>query len=259
MPDLLGNETHAEELRREEAGRKQARGLERRRRTRITDAPVSGEFYYDQSGNVYGVKSYGGVELINDPWTNQYRARAQKDQMGSDLAQYDAEAMKYREDLLNLFGQRTELGAARQQRGVQSSLNQFLAQRGLYNSPELSASLAESTQGRLAGQVAQQQADFSSQLLQLMQQERDAFVRGSWDFARRIEAMGYANQLEMQLSQFQADLAKDLQNRNMFLGFLGEVGSWIYDLTPFGAASNVAGAAFGGGPGGRQADEYGYG
>jgi len=238
MPDVLGGETHEEKLRRQQAGRGNARSLERRKRTRINDAPVAGEFYYDDKGNVYGVKSYGGVELITDPWATQYKARSVKDQASQDLADHDAQSMKYRDELLSLFGNSAELGAARQQRGIASSLNSFLAQRGLSDSP-LAASLAESTQGRLASQVSQQEADFSSQLSMMMNQNRDEFIRGQWDFMRRIDIMGYQAQLEQNLAQFQADLAKDLQNRGMFLGMLSEVGSWIYDMSPFGAATNA--------------------
>lgn len=195
--------------------------------------------YDDETGQ--WVEASAGPEGLAPTASTGLKDYAKNRQLLANLALYDKQAQKYREDLTRLFGQQTELNVARQQAGVQSNLAQFLQRRGIAGESGLAASLTASTQGRLASEASQTQANFSTRLLSAMQQQRDAFINGEFDFFRRIDLMGYEAQLQKDLMRFQAKLNSDLSARDLFLGTVGTLGALFGG--PVGAAVGLAGSA----------------
>jgi len=179
---------------------------------------------YDNSSNAFKSKRASGKSQSDNELRASRDARFDK-----DLARYDAEAQKYTQQLQNAFRTQSETSQGLAQRGTQATVNQFLQRRGIDSTRGgLGASLASSTQAQLQGQTMQAQQTFSSTLYGLMQQQRNAFINGEFDFFRRIDMMGYEAELQKDILRFQARLQSDLNSRNMFgdiLGLIGAVGA----------------------------------
>jgi len=217
--------------------------------TRIPGASSSGgsNYYYDDSGAVYGVDARGNKVLVKDPWTEKWSDKARKDVFQRNLAIYDTESQKYRDQVMRAFQGSAELNAARQQRGVQAGVNQYLARRGIAGESGLGASLAASTQGQLASQVSQATSDFNSTLLSAMRAERNAFINGEFDFWHRLQVMDYGAQLQKDIISFQNKLAQDNAFRDAFFSVMGLGGQVIGALSGGGGGSSYSGGSYGGG------------
>ena len=212
------------------------------RMTRI-EGTKDGTYYYDETGAVYRSKS-SGPELVTDPWTKRYTKQVRDDKFQKDLARYDAEAQKYRQELLGAFGIQSQTAQGLAQRGTQATVSQFLQRRGIDSTRGgLGASLQNSTQAQLQGQTMQAQQNFSTTLYGLMQQQRDAFINKEFDFFRRIDLMGYEAELQKDIMRFQQQLQSDLSFRDAFMGILGTAGTVAAALIPGAGPAVAAGVA----------------
>lgn len=220
-------------------------------------------YYQDlRTGQVKRRAPYGYRDVDNAT-EDLYETRfARQNEFNRNLERYDQEARKYSDEAMRTFGQAAELGASRQLGGVMSNVNQYIQRAGIGGSG-IAAALQNQTQGALAAETQQAQQAFNARLLTAMHAERDSFLKGEFDFIKRLQTMDYGFELQKKIMQFQADLQNDLTFRDAFMGVLGlggqVVGSFI---NPFGAAagaltSTAGGGTFPGGPAGYEDPNYG--
>jgi hypothetical protein len=203
--------------------------------------PADGDYQPGDEG--YGkYKGYYNASRANEP---ALKDRSKQDRFNKDLARYDIESRRYRDELLKAFGLQTQTSVGLAQRGTQATVNQFLARRGVdATRGGLGASLQQSAQQQLQGQALGAQQAFSTQLLGLAQQQREAFVRGEFDFFRRIDLMGYEAELQKDILRFQQKIQNDLSFRDILMGVLGLGGQVVGSLIGGPVAGAAAGAAF---------------
>jgi hypothetical protein len=186
-------------------------------------------------------------------------------QFNRDMARYDAESMKYRDQLLAMFGQNVDVATGLAQRGTQAGVNQFLARRGIdARRGGLGASLMATAQGQLQGQGAQAKTNFSAQLAQAQAQWRDDFTKREFAYFQHLEQMQIQADIQRDLMRFQAELQKDQAKWAAFGDVLKLGGAALLTIGTGGAAAPAAAAMLGQstgamGPAGTQASEYGIG
>lgn len=182
------------------------------------------------------------------------RERTKIGKFNRDLSLYDEEAQKYRDELLRSFREATGVGVGLASRGVMATTEQALARRGIDTTRGgLGASLQTSAQTALQSAGLQQNLSFTARLAEVMQQQRESFVRGEFDFFRRIELMGYEAELQKELLRFQQSLQSDLGFRDVFNQVM-RLGGAVVGSILFPGVGTAAGAAIGGSV---QAEEYG--
>lgn len=239
---LLGNESHRDRLRREDEGRKAARKLESGTRTRITDAPVGGEFYYDENGNVWGVKSYGGVERITDPWTSKYKDIAAQNTEAGRLSRYDEAARRFSDTAIRDFQTTSELAGARQAGAVNATAGLAGMRRGLGD--EYTAALSTEAAGRLRSEVLDSNLNFQQRIGLYLEQARLNQQDKSIDFFRNLDLMERRQEMAQDMMRFQAQLQSDLNSQSLFGDMLGNLFT-VLGLAAFGPPGAVAGSAAG--------------
>lgn len=197
-------------------------------------------------GYLFGDSRFGGGRkhssiTFTDPYNSStqhantaaeqqaYLDMRKKQEFRKKLAAYDAEALKYRDNMTRDFRTASEYAGAQQAGGVAAATNLEGMRRGLGD--EFTGALNSQEQGRLRSQVLGSQLSFEEKLGQLMYGERMGFVKGEFDFMNRLAAMNYGNELSKDLARFQANLANDIGMRDILGGIadLGgiAVGSWL--------------------------------
>ncbi len=170
------------------------------------------------------------------PKTQAEKDAALKAQADEDLRKFTESQGHFVDIMRRGFQSSSELAAARQQRGVQSNVNQFTQRRGLEGG--IAADIAGNAQAQLAGQVAQAQLDFDTQINQLLHQERAAFVQGQFDFFNRMRFLERQGEIQKDLLRFQMNLQRDQQAFDMWNNALSLGGqlavTWLFP--PAGAA-----------------------
>lgn len=143
-------------------------------------------------------------------------------QFDKALGKYDETQGKFFEQMRQGFRQRSQSIASGQLTTGTSAINQSMARAGLGFSGVQQAALT-GLYGQVGAAQTQAQSEYDQRLNELQQTQRDAFVRGEFDFFNQLQAMSYQHDLDKELASFQAELAdKYSSGWNDFFNVLGQ-------------------------------------
>lgn len=158
-----------------------------------------------------------------------------------DLLRYDETQGKFFDQMRAGFRQRSQSIASAQLSGGEGALQRSAAQRGLSFSGLEQAGLAN-LYGQVGAAQTQAQSEYDQRLSELQQTQRDAFVRGEFDYFNELQRMSYQHDLDKDLARFQAELADQYTSGwGQFFNVLGQ-GAGIFG----GSYLQAAGSAMGG-------------
>jgi hypothetical protein len=210
--------------------------------TRIEGTEGDGAYYYDQSGNVFVAKAYGGLERVTDPWTKRYRDIANKKRADREVADYDKEVSGFVDRSTQGFRTVSELEGARQAGAVQAVAGLQGQRRGLGD--EYTAALSNEAATRLRSQVLDANLTFDQRLRLYAEGERLGFLKGTVNFYRNIYADDLRLERQKELARFNAKLQADYQSQGLFGDMLGNLFT-VLGLAIAGPVGAVAGNAIG--------------
>jgi hypothetical protein len=185
----------------------------------------------------------------------QLGQQQRQEQLKQNVSLYDQLAGQQREKLLSGFRTEAETSVARSLDAAKRAASLSAARRGLGQAGISGGRAAAVTEAGLRGQGQQAISDFASQLGTLQAQQRDAFLRGEFDFMNEMAREQTRQAFDLQLISLREKLQRDRESRNAFWGLAGSIGNFI-GLGPLGGALNNL---LGGSEQSYQAPEYGVG
>jgi len=175
--------------------------------------------YDPYTGEVVHTNTQAEMNAYKQRRKSQY----EQNELNSKLRMYDAEAGKYKDQLLNLFASRADRAAAQQVGGAAMGIQRATIRGGLEGGGLTQALLSRERSG-IMSQAQTGKMDFSQKLLGYMQESRDRVVTGEIDYFNEIEKMRVSEQLQERFARFQAKLAQDDFSRQAFISMLGSIG-----------------------------------
>lgn len=195
-------------------------------------------------------------KLVSRAWADLPIAeeKRRQERFKESIGTYEELIGGQREKLLAGFRTGTETGVARQLEATTRAA-QLRAQRaGLGRGGMGGRGMAVAEAG-LRGQGQAQMQEFSTKLAMLQSQQREAFIRGEFDFMHNMERMVAEQDFEESMIRLRAQLQRDQESRNAMYGLAGSIGGFLAG----GPIGTAVGGYIGGQLGGQGQQQTVYG